>query len=186
MRVAILGGSFNPIHNSHIKFTNYLINKDIVDRVWLMPCGKHSFDKSLESATKRVNMIKLSFKSKKIKICYIELKSKRKSYTITTFRKLRKKYKHEFYFVIGSDILKQIRKWHKYRDVKKEIDFILFKRKNYKITNPEVKINKIINYKQDNISSSEIRERLKQGKSISAFVPKSVERYIKKNKLYNL
>lgn len=91
MKIGILGGSFNPIHNSHLKIIMYSLGKKMADEVWLLPCKKHAFDKSLESTSHRINMIRLATKGmEKIKICRIELGSRGKNYTIDTMRKLKK------------------------------------------------------------------------------------------------
>ena len=97
-----------------------------------MPCKKHAFNKNLADANDRLNMIKLAIKSiKRARICKIELKSKGKNYTIDTLKKLKSKYKHEFFLVNGSDIFYEIKKWHKYKQLLKEAEFIIFKRKGF-------------------------------------------------------
>ena len=185
-RIALLGGSFNPIHKEHIKIIKEVLDKKLVDEVWIIPCKKHPFNKSLLDEKHRVEMIKLAIKNmKKVRICKIELETKGISYTINTIRKLKRKYSHQFFMIIGSDILHEIKKWHKYKQILKEIEFITFIRKGYSFKKvPGMKIVYLINKKLENISSTEIRERIEEGKSFKSSVPLSVRRYIKKERLY--
>lgn len=186
MKIGILGGSFNPIHNSHIKIIKTLLKKSLVDEIWLIPCKKHAFNKELASAKDRIAMIKLAIKYiPNAKICRIELKSKGKNYTIGTIRKLKRKHKKfKFFFVAGSDILCEIKKWRSYKQLLSEIEFIVPKRKNYKIKKVKgMRIKAIINA-NNRISSTEIRGRMREGKSIKNLVPKDVEKFIKERRLY--
>jgi len=185
-KIALFGGSFNPIHNQHIEIIKEILNKKFVKQVWIVPCKNHPFDKQLETAEHRIQMIKLATKNlKNIKINKTELHSKSKNYTINTIQKLKNKYSHEFYLLIGSDILHEIKKWHKYKELFKKIKFILFKRKSYPLKKVKgMEIYKKITEKETSISSTEIRQKIKQGKSIKNLVPKEVENYIIKNNLY--
>lgn len=185
MKIGLLGGSFNPIHNSHVRIIKTLLKKSLVDEVRLIPCKKHAFDKSLASAKDRIAMIRLAIKNiPDVKICRIELKSRGKNYTINTIRKLKRKYKKfRFFLVIGSDILHEIKKWHNYKQLLNKIEFIVLKRKRYKIKNINgMRIKAVINI-NNSISSTEIRNRMKEGKSIKNLVPKNVEKFIKKKRV---
>ena len=185
MKIGLFGGSFNPVHNRHIEIVNFLINKKIVDNVWIIPCGNHAFDKKLLDAKHRIEMISLSFKDRRVKIDKTEISSKEKSYTIETIRKIKNKFpKYKFYFIIGSDILKSFDKWYKSKELASEIEFILFERRGH-TTNPRhLKIYKKVKENISNISSTKIRNLIKQKGNVSNNVPKEVEDYILKNKLY--
>jgi len=186
-RIGLFGGSFNPIHNAHIILIKQIIRKKLVDEVWIIPCKKHNFNKHLLSTSDRIKMIKLAMAElKKVKINNVELKMRGKSCTFKTLRRLKQENRNkEFYLVIGADILQKIKRWYKYKKLVKETKFIISARKGYKLArNPDLRIEKIVDLKQDNISSKSIREKVKEGKSISKLVPRKVEEYIKKNKLY--
>jgi len=168
MRIGLFGGSFNPIHNRHVDIVKHVLEENLVDEIWLIPCKDHAFDKKFEDIKHRLNMIKLSIKNlDNVKINDIELKLKGKSYTINTVRLLKKKHPgYEFFFIAGSDILNEIKRWHKYGELEKEIDFIIIKRDN------------------DSISSTEIREKIKNNNTLKGLVPEEVAKYIKGNNLY--
>ena len=185
MKVALFGGSFNPIHNGHLGIARELVAKGMVDEVWLIPCGNHAFDKKLESGEDRMKMINLAIKgNSSIKAIGIELKSKEKSYTSDTISLLKKEFSHDFYFVMGSDNLKDLEKWHDFGYLKNNIKFILVRRPSFEFSNNSgVKIESTLDIK-NNTSSSIIRNNLKNGISVKKFVPKEVEQYIKKRGLY--
>jgi nicotinate-nucleotide adenylyltransferase len=187
MKVAVLGGSFNPIHNSHLKLSNYLVQNNIVDEVWVMPCKKHPLDKIIDKEEDRVAMVKLALNEKTlvgVKFSDFELNKSGKSYTYETLRGLKENYPHDFSWIIGSDILRQISTWYGYEILQKEAKFIVFKREGYSTENPGLNIEAIMECETESISSTKIRDRVRKGKSISDLVPKSVEDYILRNKMY--
>jgi len=185
MKIGIFGGSFNPIHNSHLSVMNKVIAKNLVDEVWVMPCKKHPLDKFLDKEEDRVAMVKLALAGlERIKFSDFELRKDGKSYTYDTLRKLKQKYPHNFSWIIGSDILKQISTWHGYEHLQREANFIVLRRESYPIINPGINIESSLDIPTENISSTRIRERVRQGKPISNMVPKAVEDYIIKSGLY--
>ena len=187
LRIGLLGGSFNPVHNSHVKLAKCLIKGNYVDEVWVMPCKNHVFEKTLASPEDRANMVELAIAGlERVKLCRFEIDQSgdAKNYTIETLRSLRKLYHHRFFIVTGSDILHTLTSWHGFSELQKEAEYIIFNRETYPIVNPGIKIEKVIDFERDNISSTDIRERVKQGKSLEGLVPKAVEEYIHLNGLY--
>jgi len=185
-KIALFGGSFNPVHNQHINLINEILNQDLVDEVWIIPSKNHPHSKQLTPAKDRVNMIKLAISNPKVKICDIELKSDETNYTIRTITKLKAKYPHEFFWTMGSDILQDMNdKWYGIKELMKATKFIIFKRKGYSIKKiPNMKIIAILENNINNISSSEIRKRIAQNKSLKDLIPLPIKEYILKNKLY--
>jgi nicotinate-nucleotide adenylyltransferase len=185
MKIAILGGSFNPIQNAHLAMARYILNENIKDEVWLMPCKKHPLSKTVIDEKDRVNMINLAIQGiPRIKLCDLELKKDNTSYTFQTLRELKKNYNHDFSFVIGTDILNQMNKWHGLGYLQKEAKFLVFKRPGYNVVNPGLNIEKVIDWDEMNTSSTEVRTRISKREYISDLVPKKVEEYIICNGLY--
>lgn len=185
MKIGLLGGSFNPIHQNHVRVARYVVEKGLVDEVWLMPCRKHAFDKANEHEQHRVNMINLAIEGVKgLKLCDIELKQEGTNYTRDTLRKLRQNYAHDFYLIIGTDILERISQWYGYEELAKEAKFIVFKRNSYSPENPGIKIEALLELGETEISSTEIRENIRLGKSIDDLVPEEVKIYIRREGLY--
>jgi len=186
MKIALFGGSFNPIHNGHLQIANELLTKQIVDQVWLIPCGNHAFDKKLASGEARMKMINLAIQNKNsIKSIGVELNPDKKSYTSKTISWFKREFPHDFYFVIGADNMKDLEKWHDFEYLKNNVKFILIKRPGFAFSNDlEIDIKHILSM-NNKISSNQIRENLEKGISINGFVPKKVEKYIELEGLYH-
>jgi nicotinate-nucleotide adenylyltransferase len=186
MKVALFGGSFNPIHNGHLQIANELLAKQIVDQVWLILCGNHAFDKKLASGEVRMKMISLAIESNPlIKAVGVELDPDKKSYTSKTVSWFKKEFLHDFYFVIGADNIKDLEKWNNFEYLKNNVEFILIKRPGFEFSNDiGINIKEILNI-NNKISSSQIRKNLEKGVSIKDFVPKKVEEYIKQEGLFH-
>jgi len=186
MKIGVYGGSFNPVHNGHLEVIDKVLKNDIVDEVWVLPCKNHAFDKELVSLEHRVNMLKEVIDDKeRIRIDYTEAHLMGKNYTSETLKKLRKKHpEHSFYFILGSDALNEIHRWHDYRYLCKTTPFILVNRNGYDIKNNSGIILESVINEVSSISSNDIRERVACGESISGMVSTGVERYILKTGLY--
>lgn len=186
-KIALFGGSFNPIHNHHITMAKCALEKELVDEVWIIPSKNHPYNKNLAPAYHRINMIVLAFNNPRIKINNLEVDSNETNYTLKTIQKLKKQYPYKFYWMAGSDILSEINKWHGRDELFKETEFIIFNRKGYHVNAPKnMKIKRILNIESNNESSTEIRERIKQNKPLKNLVPLVIEDYIKREELYKL
>ncbi len=174
MKIALFGGSFNPIHNGHIKIAEELLKRKLVEEVWLIPCGNHAFNKELASAEFRLNLIKVVIASNpQIKVVDIELNNK-KSYTSETIASLKKRFSHDFYFIIGEDNLHSLDKWNNFEYLKNNVNFILVSRPGYSENNDKIKIYAKLELHLP-YSSTEIRTNLKNEKSIKGLVPEKIE-----------
>lgn len=186
MRIGILGGSFDPPHFGHILIARQIKKLMKLDEVWLMPYAKHSWDSTVSSANHRFSMTKL-VEEKGIIASNEEIKSKTKNYTIQTVRQLKKKYPHVFFWIIGSDILPDFKKWKNHEKLVKEIKFIVAPRKEFPfpskiqkgfffISSPE--------FVTSDVSSSAVRRNINKGLSVTKLVSKPILSYIQKHKLY--
>lgn len=190
MKIAILGGSFNPIGNHHIDIANKLTT--IMDEVWLMPCYTSTTGKKLESNEHRVNMCNMAITNldnPKIKLCLFEIdnKSNGKTYDVMKpFYKLYETQKHTFYFVIGMDNALTIHTWDNYIDLIKLVPFIVLNRNGYNNSGKKW-FNKSPHIYLDDVetldgSSTMIRNNLLNG--ITPEIDLDVYKYIMTNKLY--
>lgn len=185
MKVALFGGSFNPIHNGHLQIVNELLAKQIVDQVWLIPCGNHAFNKKLASGEVRMKMISLAIENNPlVKAIGVELDPDKKSYTSKTISWFKREFPHDFYFVIGADNLTDLKKWNDFEYLKNNVKFILIKRPGFEFSNDlEIVIKEILNI-NNKISSNQIRDSLEKGISIKGLVPDKVEEYIAQEGLH--
>ncbi|MCL1935632.1 MAG: nicotinate-nucleotide adenylyltransferase [Defluviitaleaceae bacterium] len=191
--IAIMGGTFDPIHNGHLNVAISVLDKFDLDKILFIPAGtspfKNNSDKNKEH---RYNMVSIAIsKFDNFEASDIEIKRKGISFTIDTINELRKEYTGKIYFILGFDVLHDIYKFKNINDIFKMCEFILVNRFN------EVYPKNVINFmKKDGailhflkipnfeISSTQIRENIEREKSINIFVPKKVEEYIKKHNLY--
>jgi nicotinate-nucleotide adenylyltransferase len=150
MKVAIFGGSFDPIHKGHIEIINKLsksFDKVIVLPNYLNPL-KNRFS---ASAKKRLEWIKKSINNPKVEISDYEIKQNKPCYTIDTIKQILKNY-DKISFVIGADNLSTLNKWKNIDELKKLVNFIVVSRDNKNSDEYET-INLDIN-----ISSTQIRQ----------------------------
>ena len=192
MRIAIYGGSFNPMHIGHEKIVDYVLDNLNMDKIIIIPVGIPSHrENNLEQSDTRLKICKEIFKgNKKIEVSDIEIKSEGKSYTYDTLLKLMDLYgeNNEFFEIIGEDSLKSLKTWKNYGELLKICKFIVFRRKDDK----NIQIDKeflnnkniiILENEYYDISSTEIRNMVKNNEDISAFVNKKVKKLIEKEYL---
>ena len=193
-KIGILGGTFNPIHYGHLKMATEAQNILNLKKVIFIPSAHppHKRESNLPSGQDRYEMVKLAIMdNSRFSISDIELRRKGKSWTIDTVDIIKKIYpESQIYFIIGADTVPEIPTWKDYKKLLKICRFVVVNRPGY---------SKIVDRMQDveyskdfikvkmrgvNISSTEIRERIKNGKMIKYFVPQEVEKYIKEKGLY--
>jgi nicotinate-nucleotide adenylyltransferase len=193
-----MGGTFDPIHNGHLLLAENSRKAFNLDKIIFMPAGipPHKKDKHLSSNTHRYNMTLLAINSNRhFFLSDMELKKEGISFTIDTIKYLKSLYiDTEIYFILGSDSLFQIDTWKDYQELLTLCHFIVAPRPNFhneKLENTVNTLNSLYNSSIHivegpvlDISSSEIRDRVRKGLSISYLVPKPVEEYIYKHGLY--
>lgn len=211
--IAIIGGTFDPIHNGHIDMIKYLIDNYIVDEVWVLPSynSPHKEIDTIKSFEHRLNMIKLAIRDIKCvsintfeKEYYETHSGNVKTYTYEILEELKKKfYNCRFHFVVGFDSIKQINTWYRYEDLIRDYWFYIFDRFDNEFTSKGQKKlyldnlgkNKGINFiyeffdvKVTNISSTEIRDLFrdleKNKDTLLTYLDRKVFDYILENNLY--
>ncbi len=198
-RIGVLGGSFDPCHRGHINLAVDAKEQMNLDEVILMPTRIQPFkqDKKVADANHRVNMLKEAIKEcSGLSVSTWEIDQKTVSYTYKTLEAL-KKIKGEdaeIYFISGTDSFINIESWKNGKDMLRKHKFIVGVRPGYRLNELDEAIAKAkkiygtdvhkIDNRRFHISSTEIRDRLKNNQSISDLVTDSVERYILENGLY--
>lgn len=198
MKIAILGGSFDPPHVGHLLVAQQVKRLLNIDQVWLMPTYSHPFNKSSSQPQERLAMVKL-LEDDTIKASSFEIQKKGISYTIDTLKALAKEYPYDsFYWISGSDQIKDYPQWKNWLEFVQNNKIIIYARGSEKEA-LEQEIKMILNLdaipntlyllaSKDlptmDISSSTIREKVKRHESIRGLVPKKVEQYIIEHNLY--
>lgn len=187
MKIGILGGTFNPIHLGHLILAEQVRQKLDLDKVIFVPSflPPHKDSSVILDARARFAMVKLAInKNKFFEISDIEIKRKEKSYTIVTLKELQSQYPgSELFFIIGSDIIKELAQWQDIKEVERMAKFVIATRPGYPLEGIPEDILPVQIQALD-ISAYEIRERIKQNISIRYLVPESVRKYIIKRRLY--
>jgi len=189
MRIGVLGGTFDPVHNGHVYLAKKICQKLALDKVIFIPTylPPHKKGVKVTPAKHRYNMLKLAIsENKKFKISDMEIKRKGRSYSVETLRRLRKKYgkKAELFFITGSDSLKELDKWKNLSEILRLCKFVIVERPGFKVNRkPDGLILLHINAKD--VSSSNIRSQI-ESKSVKSLIPTKVKAYISRYKLYML
>jgi len=155
MKVAIFGGSFDPIHKGHIEIIKKALKFLDIDKLIILPNYQNPLKNSVQADDKlRLKWIKEAIKDiKNVEISEYELNQQKSCYTIDTIKHFAKKF-DKILFLIGADNLETLHKWHKIEELKNLVEFVVFSRDGKKSDIYET-INLDIN-----ISSTEIREKL--------------------------
>ncbi|MBE7053043.1 MAG: nicotinate-nucleotide adenylyltransferase [Ruminococcaceae bacterium] len=195
MKIGILGGTFNPVHNGHIKMAETVLCKLNLDKIMFLPNSipPHKELKGFATNNQRLDMLRLATKNnKKFFISDYELNKGGKSYSIDTLNHFLKD-DNEYVFIIGADSFYEILTWKDGEKLIKLCRFAVFSREyNDKVLKDEIDLfNKkykadfvLVDMENIDISSTVIRQNIIEGKNISDLVPESVEKYIKENNLY--
>ncbi|MBE6081272.1 MAG: nicotinate-nucleotide adenylyltransferase [Tissierellaceae bacterium] len=197
-KIGIMGGTFDPVHIGHLIIAEESrVNFDL-DKIIFVPTGEppHKNLKNVTSAKDRYEMTLLSIMHNPyFYISDIEIKREGLTYTIDTIKYFKKRYpKSEIFFIIGADSLINIDKWKNSEELLRESKFIVAKRVGIEYSLLEERINEIndkyskivfsVTTPYIDISSTDIRKRVKNGENIKYYLPLDVEAYIKKNRLY--
>ena len=194
MELCLYQGTFNPIHNAHLRAAEYVLEHCNVDKILFIPAfiPPHKSCNDFE-AVHRLNMVKLATDSNsRFEVSDIEFKLGGKSYTYRTICALYKKYapNNKIKFIIGTDAFKLIESWCETDKLKELVHFLVFLRENdfsgkelYKLKEKGYEF-EIMPLTFEDISSTAIREMAAKGLDLSKFVPQKVEEYIRQNELY--
>jgi nicotinate-nucleotide adenylyltransferase len=190
MKIGILGGTFDPVHNGHIYLAEKACAKLRLDKIIFIPSylPPHKKGTKVTPARDRFNMLKLAIRgNKKFKISDMEIKRKGRSYSVETLRRLRKKYgaKAELFFITGSDSLKELNKWKNLPEILRLCRFVVVKRPCFKANNAPGGVI-MLKISAKNISATDIRARIRTDKPINRLTPGFVQNYICRHKLYGI
>ena len=197
--IAIMGGTFDPIHNGHLVTAEAVRHRFNVDRVVFMPAGQpaHKADKKVTHNEHRYLMTVLAtMRNENFEVSRIEIDRPGLTYTIDTIEALKKMCRNDvrLYFITGADAIHQIMTWKEPERLLTLCDFVAVTRPGYDRTKLFADIGEIrekyesrIHYMEVPalaISSSDIRQRARKGEPIKYLLPQEVEDYIYKFGLY--
>lgn len=212
MKIGIFGGSFNPPHNGHVNSLVTVQKKMGFDKIHIIPNNLNplKIPTELPNAEHRIEMCKQAFSTygSAFFVDDIEIQRGGKSYTIDTIKELRKHYEaRDLYLIIGADNFETFSEWKDYKKILKEINLVVTTRPGYEIPDTEEEFPaylsgligesdfgtvelttgrsiEFITLNDLDISSSELRKKLRVGRPVDKYLPLSVESYIKAHKIY--
>lgn len=197
-KIGLFGGSFDPIHNGHVKAARRALEAGGLDAVWFMPTAASPFKsgRAFASARDRIEMVKRAVEGEpRFSVCDAETARGGISYTVDTVRLLRRRHPDvDFFFIIGADSLANLHQWHEAEALVGLCDFITLARPGWEAdrvpgfdVETETRLRRgIIKDFAVEVSSSEIRRRVSNGESIGEMVPAAVAAYIAGHPVYRV
>jgi nicotinate-nucleotide adenylyltransferase len=192
IRTALFFGSFNPIHIGHLIVASAAAEQDFVDEVWLVPSPQNPLKATADLATAdhRLSMARLATaEDPGLSVSDIEFQLDIPSYTIQTLRALRERHSERvFSMLCGTDLLASFHKWKDYESILETTELLIYPRYSHEqdpgIIDWEKYRLRPIDAPRVEISSTYIRAKIQQSKSIRYLVSESVAQYIREQKLY--
>ena len=188
MRIGLYFGSFNPVHTGHLIIANHLLNSTDLEKVWFVVSPQNPFkvNASLLNEYDRLHLLKLATEEdNRIKVLDIEFSLPRPSYTSVTLAHLQEKYPdHEFSVIMGGDSFQNLHKWKNFEWIVKNYAVFVYNRPGFEISNHVNAKLTIVDAPLLEISATQIRSLIKDGKSIRYMVPDKVREEIEKGGYY--
>lgn len=189
MKIGLFFGSFNPIHIGHLAIANYFVEFTDMQKLWFVVSPQNPFKEksSLLAEHHRLALVNEAIDTDiRFKASDVEFNMPKPSYTIDTLTYLKEKYpKHEFALIMGADNITSFNKWKNSEEILKEHEIYVYPRPNIDIS--EFENNDRINITEApiiEISSSFIRNAIKEKKDISYFLHPNVFKYLDEMNFY--
>lgn len=187
----ILGGSFNPVHYGHRSIAQSFLDSEHISELWILltPESPHKAGQEAVSYPLRLQMLESMFHNySDIKVSNIEQQLDSPYYTVQTMKYLTDQFTdRSFFLCMGQDSLLNFDKWYQWEEILGYCDLLVAARPDYNTDQLPEKISRqthYVDHRPIKISSSQIRERVKQGKDISELVSAEVAQTITQNSLY--
>ncbi len=192
MNIGIYSGSFDPVHVGHLIVANYVVEFTDVDEVWFVVSPQNPFkqNQSLSEEHHRLKMVEVALTPySNMWASDVEFSMPKPSYTIDTLNCLSREYpQHKFSLIIGADNWQNFDGWKSSQEILDKYEVLIYPRLGFDISIPKEVNNrvKILSSPIIEISSTFIREKITEGKSMQAWLPHGVEEYIVEQNLYKV
>jgi nicotinate-nucleotide adenylyltransferase len=191
MKIGLYFGTFNPIHVGHLIIANHFAEYSGLDQIWMVvtPHNPLKNKQTLLDDYQRLQLVFLATEEyPKIKPSDIEFKLSQPNYTVNTLAHLQDKFpEHEFSLIMGEDNLKSLHKWKNHEVILQNHEIYVYPRISSELENSIYKTNPkvhIIDAPIVEISSTFIRENIKQKKNVRPLLPEKVWEYLDHNNIY--
>jgi len=188
MRIGLLGGTFDPIHQGHLALAEAALKQLKLDRFYFIPTYQHPLEKkdAQASASDRLEMIKLAIQNQpKLAVSNFEVKREGVSYTVDTIKEFRKQFPkpNGLFFITGGDWGKNLDQWKEIDTIFSLAHFVVASRPGFDLNNLPQSV-EVLDFVPLNVSSTQLRRDIKEGKIPERFLSSDVIAYIKKQQLY--
>ena len=187
MRLGILGGSFNPIHHGHLIVAERAAEAAGLDRVLLMPTALSPLKspRDIAPAADRLAWVRAAVRGNpRLEACDLEVRRGGVSYTIDTLRELERRHPGaRLHLILGADASALLPKWKSIDEVARRVTFLFLERPGHRVR-ARMPNQRRVEMPLLEISSTEIRDRLRRGRSIRYLVPDAVRRRLETGRTY--
>lgn len=188
MKIALFGGTFDPVHNAHLVIADEALRQFALDQVWFIPAWQppHKVGATAAPYEDRYRMLELACRGRPQFVPSRMEEGEAPSYSIRTIEKARAALQpgDQLHFLIGADAFAEIRTWHRWEDVVRAVDFLVVSRPGHQYEIPPGARVLRLETVALPISSSEVRARLASGDEPSEWLPAPVLAYIRERGLY--
>ena len=188
MKTGLYFGSFNPIHNGHLIIANFLLNETDLSKIWFIVSPQNPFkqNNNLLNEYDRLHLVRLAIQDDiRMKVLDIEFKLPKPSYTSDTLIILSEKYpQNKFSIIMGSDSFQNINKWKNFEFIIKNYPILIYKRKGFDVKDTYQADIILLDSPLLEISATQIRNYIRDKKSIRYLVPESVREEIETRQFY--
>lgn len=189
--VGLLGGSFDPVHNGHLSIARSFVESEYISELWLLltPESPHKGKQEFTNYGLRLKMLSLAFRNcDNMLPSDIEKQLSPPYYTVHTMRHIVEKYPDkEFFLCMGEDSLENFHTWHQWEEILEYCDLLVARRTSFQPLRLDPVIRKkthYVNHEPVDISSTEIRDKVRGKADITDLVPPPVADIIKQFRLY--
>lgn len=187
MKIGLYFGSFNPVHHGHLIIASFIANNTNLDQVWFIVSPQNPFKNSaaLLNEYQRLHLLRLAIEGEdKLKASDIEFYLPKPSYTVDTLAYLEEKYpKHEFSIIMGSDSYQNLPKWKNAEVIMQRYPIFVYNRPGFEVNTQNENVI-VLDAPLLQISATQLRQTIRNGKSIRYLVPDSVKEEIERNNYY--
>lgn len=185
INLGVFGGTFDPPHISHSLACLYALETKEIDHILVIPCYRHPLGKKTSPFQHRLAMTRLAMENLKPRVEVSDMETEREgpSYTVDTLRILAKRRPEDtLCLMVGSDILGETHEWREFDEIKQLAQLVFLPRPTP--GKEKEQVNSTPDFTLPDISSTQIRQRIKQGKDVTAYLSRTVLEYIQSHNLY--
>ena len=184
-KTGLFFGSFNPIHCGHLSIARYLLNEGYCEHIWFVISPQNPWKKGsdLLDEQKRLKMVRQAIGGDvRMKVCDVEFGLPRPSYTYQTLRKLQQdEPEQDFALIIGGDNLQKFSDWKNYQEILEKYTVFVYPRPGMCLPERSGAHVVVVDAPQTTLSSTEIRQKVRQGEDITGDVPESIRAQVERH-----